>query len=185
LSPLSGYSLQAAICALDGRKLQDMTLPIEVGADTITKPGRLDLTPLLTSEKVVLVSLKLIDGSGKLVSDNFYWQAARNDDLRLLSAMTAQPVTLTATETEGGGERVVAVTLTNQGAQPALMSKLTLEQGDDRRVLPAYADGNYISLLPGESRLVTIRAPEGAIKGPLKLALRGWNVQPTSVMVTR
>jgi hypothetical protein len=185
LAPLSNLSLESEIYALDGRKLQEQTVSVGIGADGIAKTGRLDLAPLLAAEKLVLVSLKLTDSSGNTLSDNFYWQAANDDDLRLLSAMAAQPLALTASEAPGQGERVITITLTNQGAQPALMSKLTLEHQDGSRVLPAYATGNYISLLPGESRLVTIKAPDSAINGPLKVALRGWNVQPMTVMVTR
>ena len=180
LTPLSKLTLQSGVYALDGRKLQERTLAVEIGADAIAKPGRLDLAPLLAAEKVVLVSLKLTDASGKLLSDNFYWQAAEAGDLRLLSAMEVQPVTVTATKTG----TAVTVTLNNTGTKPALMNKLTLEHQDGSRVLPAYASGNYISLLPGQSRSVTIEAPDSAISGPLKMALRGWNVQPTTVMVT-
>lgn len=173
LSPLSKLTLRTAVYALDGRKLQEKALAVDVGADTTAKPGKLDLQPLLEAEKTVLVSLTLSDDGGKVLSNNFYWQG----DLQRLSAMPPQPVAVTAKKAGS----VVTVTLTNGGAQPALMNKLTLEHEDGSRVLPAYASGNYISLLPGQSREITI---ESAAEGPLKVALRGWNIQPISVSVT-
>jgi hypothetical protein len=71
------------------------------------------------------------------------------------------------------------VTLTNQGAQAALAIKLTPEQaasGD--RILPAYLSDNYVSLLPGESRTITIDYPGS---DAAKLGLRGWNLAQTTV----
>lgn len=169
LTPLSKLSLKAGLYSLDGKLLQEKVLAVDVAADSIAKPGKLDLP----AGQTVLVSLSLTDSAGRVLSDNFYWQG----DLRPLTALQAQPVKATASKTGS----VVTVTLTNSGAQPALMTKLTLEHEDGSRVLPAYASGNYISLLPGQSRVVTI---DSAAEAPLKLALRGWNVQPITVSVT-
>jgi hypothetical protein len=51
---------------------------------------------------------------------------------------------------------------------------LTLLDAKGERILPAYLSDNYVSLLPGESREVTIRSPD-AIR-PAALSVRGWNV---------
>jgi hypothetical protein len=43
-------------------------------------------------------------------------------------------------------------------------------------VLPAYYSDNYIALMPGETRMLTIAVPASAVYGrSLTLALRGWN----------
>jgi hypothetical protein len=65
------------------------------------------------------------------------------------------------------------------------MAKLTLLQADGSRLLPAYAKGNYISLLPGERRSVEISVPAAAVKGNIEVAVRGWNVQPQTVDVVQ
>ncbi len=53
------------------------------------------------------------------------------------------------------------VTLRNTGQVAALENKLTLMHADGTEVLPAYYSDNYVSLLPGEERVVTISLPAG------------------------
>ena len=48
---------------------------------------------------------------------------------------------------------------------------------DGSRILPAFYDDNYISLLPGESRKVAIETEAAGVgDGGLRLAVDGWNV---------
>ena len=76
---------------------------------------------------------------------------------------------------------MVTVTLTNTGSAPALNGKLTLVDAKGARILPAYYADNYVSLLPGETRAVTIRYP-GQATGA-KVELRGWNITPAKAVV--
>ena len=73
------------------------------------------------------------------------------------------------------------VRLENTGNVVALASKLTLVDGRGERILPAYYDDNYLSLLPGETRELTIVHPERT--GPASIQLRGWNLSTVAVRV--
>jgi hypothetical protein len=85
-----------------------------------------------------------------------------------LKADVAAPVTI-------GQEQELRVTLTNPGSTPALAAKLTLLDAQGQRILPAYYSDNYLSLLGGQTQVVTIRYP--ARSGPAPhVSLRGWNV---------
>jgi hypothetical protein len=70
----------------------------------------------------------------------------------------------------------------NEGSDAAIAVKLTLLHTDGTRILPAYYSDNYLSLLPGEERTVTVQAPvascgaEGA-----RFSLRGWNLPEQDV----
>jgi hypothetical protein len=51
--------------------------------------------------------------------------------------------------------------LENTGSAVALAAKLTLLRASDgERILPAYFSDNYVSLLPGEKRVVEISYPD-------------------------
>jgi hypothetical protein len=50
---------------------------------------------------------------------------------------------------------------------------------DGSQVLPAYFSDNYVSLLPGEARTVTVRYPAAKANGA-RIAIRGWNVAPAA-----
>ena len=54
---------------------------------------------------------------------------------------------------------------------------------DNARILPAYYSDNYISLLPGETRTVTIEYPASAAHGSFAINLRGWNAVPQVIVV--
>jgi hypothetical protein len=77
------------------------------------------------------------------------------------------------------GDRTIQVLLHNTASVPALEAKLVLEQADGKQLLPAYYSDNYVSLLPGEERTITIDLPADEVKGSLHCKLRGWNVVPS------
>jgi beta-mannosidase len=76
------------------------------------------------------------------------------------------------------GKNFFDVTLHNPGTQIALMTHLQLRRkGSGERVLPAYYSDNYVSLVPNESRTITIEAASSELKGEAALVLvDGWNV---------
>lgn len=176
-------TVRARVYDLDNRPLLDRAAVITAAANATTDAlAPLDLKPLMGEDRVVLVKLDLTDADGQVLSDNFYWQGAEDKSYRRLNDLKLQDVTATATGGVEGGDGMVTVTLSNQGAQAALANKLTLEDASGARVLPAYPSDNYVSLLPGESRRITIRYPAGAV--PAKVALRGWNTRPLTAPVT-
>jgi hypothetical protein len=67
------------------------------------------------------------------------------------------------------------VTLSNRSMTPALEAKLTLFGANGRQILPAYFSDNYVSLLPGETRTVTVRYPATG-DAAARIDLRGWNI---------
>jgi len=174
LTPVAGASLRARVLGLDGGVLADRSSRIDIGANATALGETLDLSgPLAQGAVVVRLDLSAADGTP--LSNNLYWVARDAEGARGLSAMTAQPVSVTAASTVTGGETVVAVTLANTGSAPALNAKLTLVDAKGERILPAYYDDNYVSLLPGERRTVEVRYP-GPVRAGAKVALRGWNV---------
>lgn len=125
---------------------------------------------------MVLVRLTLTDAAGRQVSDNFYWRGRDAASYQALNGLApAKLTTRMAAPVVDGADRMVAVTLSNDGAVPALNVKLTLTGPSGARILPAFYSDNYISLLPGEHRDVTIRYPATQAAAPM-VSLRGWNL---------
>jgi hypothetical protein len=181
LAPLTGLTLRARVLTLDNRVVLDRREPISVGADAMVQGSKLDLAAAMAGGPV-LVKLELTDAGGKLLSGNFYWEAAKPSDLLKLNSLPAAPVRLSLADAGVvDGERGITATLTNTGGAAALQAKLTLQNPDGSSILPAsYAD-NYVSLLPGEVRVIDIRFPASAAEGRPQVALRGWNVTPITV----
>jgi hypothetical protein len=177
LTPISGATLRARVLGLDGKVLADRSSRIDAAANSTVLGEALDLSGAL-EQGTAIVRLDLAAADGTALSNNLYWVARDAQGERRLSAMGAQPVSVAAASSASGDETVVAVTLANTGAAPALNGKLTLVDAKGGRILPAYYADNYVSLLPGERRTVEIRYP-GAARAGAKVELRGWNVTPT------
>ena len=102
--------------------------------------------------------------------------------LRELNGLSAAKLSASATLGEADGERKVKVKIKNSGTVPALMIKLTLKnEATEERILPAYYSENYVSLLPGDSRTITVAFPAGESKP--EIALRGWNLEKATIAV--
>jgi Exo-beta-D-glucosaminidase Ig-fold domain len=180
-NPLTGLTVTARVFSLDNKLLLDRSQPVSVPADSVFTGQALDLTQLLSTQ-VVLVKLELKSASGETLSQNFYWLAGSDPLYRQLDKLAPATLSASATSTRSNDEVEVRVQLRNTGSVVALADKLTIEKaGDGSRILPAYLSDNYVSLLPGESREIDVEYP--AVEGPSRIALRGWNLVPSTIPV--
>ncbi len=182
LDPLRDARAEAEVYSLDNKQLLAKTTPVSVDADAMTTAFRAELKPLLEQEHLVFVRLRLLSAQGGVLSTNTYWLAADGDGSRELNTLAPAQLATRAEGSQQGEQSRITVTLTDKGAQPAVAIKLTPVHADSgERVLPAYMSDNYITLLPGESRTVTIDYARGT--GAVKLGLRGYNMAPVTVEV--
>jgi len=177
---LNGLTARVRVTDLAGRTLIQKEVPLSAPANAATPAGTVDLAPMMASGGMVLVALDLIDARGAVLSRNFMWRGRDPSAYRELNAMPAATIFLTAR----GGQRQgpdlpLTLTLANRGKTPALAIKLTVQDKAGARVLPAYYEDNYFSLLPGEVRTLTVRVPAGA--KPANIAIRGWNIPESQV----
>ncbi len=186
---LNGAKVEAAVYSLDNKQLFSRAVPVTVAEDASANVLVLPLAAMFAQpdfDAPVFVRLNLLGAGGKPISSNFYWLAGREEDMRKLNTLPQAKIGSRVTMSSEGEEKVVTATLTNQGAQAALELKLTLEEAQGgERILPAYYSDNYVSLLPGESRTVTIHYPAAAAKGGAALGLRGYNLRQTVLAVAR
>jgi hypothetical protein len=182
LRPLTGLQLHARVVRLDNSVVLDRTETLSVGADAVTRGSSLDLAPAL-KQGPVLVKLELKAATGETLSQSLYWEAAQPADLRQLGNLPTAPVSVTITPLDDkDGEHRLSAELHNLGGAAALEVKLTLEKAEGARILPAYYSDNYVSLLPGERRTILIRYPEAKSTEGARVAVRGFNVVPETVV---
>jgi mannosylglycoprotein endo-beta-mannosidase len=124
------------------------------------------------------IKLDLTDAGGKLLSTNFYWQHVAQDQFDGLEKLPTVTLDAEASSRTEGENTLLTVTLHNNTSNVALLSHLQLHQKKSgRRVLPVFYSDNYISLVPGESRTVTIEAATNDLAGDQPLVeLDGYNV---------
>ncbi len=173
--PLNGAVAHVAVYNLDGSIAYEHDTKVDAAPEAATNLGTIDFPPTLSAVHFVKVELR--DKSGQLLSSNFYWRAQPDqpDDLTSLNQMPM--VTLRATAVREGNQ--IHVTLSNPTAHVALMAHIQLRSKSGERVLPIYYSDNYVSLVPGESKTITIDAELGDDKDLVQdavIAVDGWNV---------
>jgi hypothetical protein len=181
LGEARAFKVRVLVVGIDGKTLSDQTNQVQAAANDRTSVGKPDLDKLAEGH-TVLVELQVSDAADVPVSGNFYWWAKDEASLRELNQLPQATLTASASVSAAGNERKATVKIKNSGATPALMIKLTLlDAGTGERILPAYYSENYISLLSGEERTVTIDFPAGQSKPAI--GVRGWNEETGKVDV--
>jgi len=170
--------LRAVVYNLMGAVRQSLTVKVDLGPCGVADAGELGANEEGLSE-VYFVELQLTSAKGKLLSRNFYWRAKSGhpDDLSGLNALPQVPLAI-STSQHGGSVCTVTATLRNPSHAVALMAHLQLRTlGSRQRVLPVFYSDNYVSLVPGETKTISIETDRANLGGesPL-LEVDGWNV---------
>jgi hypothetical protein len=178
-----GLTARTRVVSLDNRELFTRSDRIDAPANQATRLAPVPLGRIFAQTPMVLVSLQLLDGENRLVSENFYWRGRDTTSYRALNSLA--PVQLqarAAAPVAEGEDRMIAVILGNRSQTPVLNAKLTLVDARGERILPAYYSDNYVALLPGEEKRIEVRYPASTAGAP-SLTLRGWNVPQQVVTV--
>jgi hypothetical protein len=76
----------------------------------------------------------------------------------------------------------MTITLENRTNTVALMARLKVTEEDgEKRILPVYYSDNYVSLLPGESRTITIDGIPA--DKTARVFIDGWNIKPGEIKI--
>ncbi|GGH75452.1 hypothetical protein HNQ91_004597 [Filimonas zeae] len=129
----------------------------------------------------VFVSLQLLDVNKQLISDNLYWLPGIDGQYTALQQMPAAKPEIICQETEKGKVRIV---IRNPSGGPvAFFNRLSLVNAKTKkRILPAFYSDNYVSVLPGAEKKITIDYhPEGE---EIALLAEGWNYTETYHTIT-
>jgi len=119
-----------------------------------------------TISPVHFIRLSLKDGSGKTVSDNFYWRGSQPNDYTGLNTLAPAQLQVRHQLQRESGKAVIVATVTNTGKSVAFAVRVqAVRTKDGERILPALMDDNYFTLLQGESKEVKIEFDEALLQG--------------------
>ena len=176
-TPLESARAVVSVYNLDGSRQSMRELACTAAPSLATDLGAIDWPPALS--RVHFVRLKLVGAQGELLSDNFYWRAlpADPDNFQALNQLPATVLDAGVARRDADGKCLLEVSLHNRSGNVALMAHLQLRRRrTDERVLPVYYSDNYVSLLPGESKTISIEAARGDLGGDVpRVVLDGWN----------
>ena len=127
-----------------------------------------ELTPLH------FIRLELKDEKGNLLSDNFYWRNGVKDlDYTALNALPEADLSCKWVK-QMPEEGKLIVRIKNNSATVAVANRLRLvNRTTGERVLPVIMSDNYITLLPGEEREITVEvAVAELLKGDVDILVK-------------
>ena len=168
--------MQIQVLDMNGKALAKSQQFFEVGP-TVSKnyiPFGHQLDRMRAKEGIFL-SLRLLDVNQKIVSDNLYWLPDSTGVYSGLQHLPASAVAVTATQTE---KTRISVTLKNPAGGPvAFFNRISLlDPSTKQRLLPVFYSDNYVSVLPGETKTITLDyTPKPGVTP--QVAVRGWNLE--------
>lgn len=171
-----GLKVRATIYDSNSKRASEKTYSVEqVPASTTQTIAPLEVGKEITP--LYFVKLDLLDRADKVVSTNFYWQNVSQDDFTAMDTLPTAKLNIAATEQVRGEKTVLTVKLLNDTPTIALSAHVQLHRKSGERVLPVFYSDNYLSLVPGEERTVTVEFATKDLKGekPL-LQVDGFNV---------
>ncbi len=136
----------------------------------------------LRKEEGLFLSLRLLDENRQPISENFYWLP---DAAGYYSGLQHMATTALKVEVKKAGPGKIVVTLSNAAGNPvAFFNRVALiDPATKKRILPVFYSDNYISVVPGASKTVTLEYTPSAQSAAPEVSVKGWNVEEMSVPV--
>ncbi len=181
--PAKGLTADAWIYNADGTQKSHQTATLDSSPDAVA--DCFALAPAADLSPTYFIKLQL-SAPGRVVSQNFYWRATASQDYTSLSSLKAvqlevkpqgSPRANTAT-----GMSVMAADITNpanSGTVALAIRPMLIHPGSGEQVLPVYMNEGYFSLVPGETKHVTMEyQPAKAEAEVPRLQVECWNNYP-------
>jgi hypothetical protein len=130
---------------------------------------------------VYFLKMKLMDSSGNLVSDNFYWYNSNTNYTTLATNMPVVPLQQTYSVTKlANGNDQLNLALTNPAASAGIAFDVHVQllQPNGTRVLPVFMNDNYFTILKGETKNLTIEFNPALLTGTPNLLIDQYNSRP-------
>jgi exo-1,4-beta-D-glucosaminidase len=156
---------------------------IRMEPGTAREIGQVEI-PARYRDQICFVSLQLLDKDRNSVSDNFYWIANHSDFTALADL---DRVTLKATARQVRTDReepTIHVQLENASDTLAFFVHLSIcETSLGQEILPSFWQDNYINLLPGQTRDVSVTVPRQPRDKTLYLKVEGNNLISQAIKI--
>ncbi len=168
--------LQVNLVDMNGKSTHITDVFNEIGPQSVRK--YLSVARALSrhaAREGAFLSCRLLNRNKEIVSDNLYWLADSSGRYSGLQKIGKVQPKITAVPGPGA---TIKVTLVNPAGGPvAFFSRLSaVNPSTHERLLPVFYSDNYVSVLPGEEKIIMI--DYAAAKSTTKpvISVEGWNV---------
>ncbi|QPH37927.1 glycosyl hydrolase [Pedobacter endophyticus] len=171
--------VQAKVYDMDGKDYFYSQVFNSIGASSVRRFFPMnEFLKKLDKKDGVFVSLKLLNEKQEVLSDNVYWLADKDGGYKGLQHIKQAKLEATATQ-KGKGK--VEVLLSNPSGNPvAFFNRIALVDTESgKRILPSFYDDNYVTVLPGERKTITVEYTHATDN--LAVEVYGWNVEKQTI----
>ena len=171
---MENFEAEISLYNIKSEKIFGQSLKISL-AENLTKMV-CELPVLKGDHEVYFLDLKLKNPAGEVVADNFYWLTTFPDqmdwkktiwfytpqrefaDFTQLNQLPGVTPEVTKEQSTEGEEGVITLTLRNPAKTISFFTEIVLEKKvAGAPVLPQFMNDNYVSLLPGETKIIVIK----------------------------
>jgi len=146
---------KAQLINMDGSVQWEKETGFDSNEDSTVKCFKLEFQKSLSSVHFIKLTLKEGD---KTISENFYWRGLEDGNYQALHDLPVVELE-NSTKIEKSGENWMLTTaLNNSSEHPVLMIRLkVVGKNSGERILPVFYSDNYVSLMPGEEKVITMK----------------------------
>ncbi|RKD90375.1 glycosyl hydrolase 2 galactose-binding domain-containing protein [Mangrovibacterium diazotrophicum] len=171
----TGLAVKAELINMDGAIVWESDSTIDSDEDSTEKCFKLEFPANLS--EVHFIKLTLTDGD-KVISDNFYWRSLEEGNYQALNNLPKVNLENSTTVSKSNEAWSLTTILKNTSDTPALMVRLNVvgtKSGE--RILPTFYSDNYVSLMPGEEKEITVNLKNEDTNGEEpKVEITGFNI---------
>jgi hypothetical protein len=140
---------------MDGSVQWEKEITLNCKEDSTAICFKLEFPKSLTSVHFIKLTLKERD---KILSDNFYWRGLTDGNYQALRELPLVKLQTSTNTEKSGNEWKLTSTVSNTSRTPVLMIRLkVVGKTTGERLLPVFYSDNYVSLMPGETKVITMK----------------------------
>lgn len=152
---LRAITANISVFNLNGKCVYQKKQRLNSNEDTTFACAKLSTVMPQAPSDVYFLRLTLSDKKG-VISENTYIRGRNDGDYRALRTLPKALLQQHVTITSSGHTVTARVTLRNKSRIPAPFLRLNLKGNDGEQILPVIYSDNYITLMPGEQKTVTV-----------------------------
>ena len=173
-----GLTAEAWLYNMDGTRRMHAAAPVTSGPGTVADGFTLRPPPGLSPTH--FLRLRLTDRAGRVLSENFYWRGTKYQRYAALNDMARVRLAVSSRRTTANGVDTLHADITNPADSRTVAFAIRARAVSARTgaaILPAFTSDGDFSLMPGETKHLTLqfaRPPSGTPR----LAVDCWNNAP-------
>lgn len=148
------------------------------------------------------LDLRITDAKEKEIANNFYWLSDVADefdwektywaytpmksyaDFSWMNTLGSADVKVNSKLALLNGQKEITLTISNPSEKLAFFVHLNLLDKAGKMIRPVFWDDNYVSILPGETKILHCTADQSLIKpGETSLTISGWNLKARTISI--